>query len=415
MERLPTEAEQDDAWHLAGEIEVALRRKSFWLRFTPSLEARFEHDTSPARRRPLLINLILGLVIYNLFGFVDPIAFPDILAEAFILRHVLYTVVGIALAYGVYVATTARLREMFLLLGGLWSAGVTVLLIMLSDNTIGDQLLYALMPMIMFDVLVLRQRFPYALALGIGFMVMHTVAMTTVAAENYLPGGTSGLVATVVLFTLMAGYAIENESRKNYLNALREEMRRNSLEKLILLDPLTSIGNRRALEMRLQELGDLAMLDSAALIFADIDHFKAYNDSFGHTAGDDCLRHIAGLLVAEARGEGDRVFRFGGEEFVAVLPGLGEGAAAVVAERMRRAIARAAIPHCWPTQTATVTVSFGVAASRLGEGHDIKGLLERADAALYRAKTDGRNCVRTTTQAQPASRDQQAATKVLVG
>ena len=415
MERLPTEAEQDDAWDLAREIEVALRRNSFWLRFTPNLEARFEHDTSPARRRPLLINLILGLVIYNLFGFVDPIAFPDILPEAFILRHVIYTVVSIAVVYGVYTATTAWVREMILLLGGLWSAGVTVLLIMLSDNTIGDQLLYSLMPMIMFDVLVLRQRFPYALALGIGFMIMHTAAMTTVAAENYLPGGTSGLVATVVLFTLMAGHAIENESRKNYLTSLREEMRRHSLEKLTLLDPLTVIGNRRALEIRLQELSDLGTLESAAIIFADIDHFKAYNDSFGHVVGDECLRRIAGLLVAEVRGDGNRVFRFGGEEFVAVLPGLGDGAAALVAERMRRAVARAAIPHCWPTQTAAVTVSFGVASLWPGEEHDIKGLLERADAALYRAKTDGRNCVRTATQAQPANGDQQAATKALVG
>ncbi|MFO3797545.1 MAG: GGDEF domain-containing protein, partial [Anaerolineales bacterium] len=211
-------------------------------------------------------------------------------------RHIIYTVVGIGVAWGVYTATTAWVREIILLLGGLWSVGVTVILIMLSDNMLGDQLLYALMPMIMFGVLVQRQRFPYALAYGVGLMVMHTMATTTLSAENYLPGGTSGLVATVVLFTLMAGYAIEKETRKNYLTSLREEMRRHSLEQLTLLDPLTVIGNRRALEQRLQELGDHGILHNAAVIFADIDHFKRVNDGWGHDVGDRVLKEFATRL-----------------------------------------------------------------------------------------------------------------------
>ena len=154
-------------------------------------------------------------------------------------------------------------------------------------------------------------------------------------------------------------------------------------------DPLTGVRNRRALAGDLPALDELQRsgAESFALALCDADCFKAYNDRFGHLAGDQALRMIATTIRGELR-EGDAVYRYGGEEMLLVLRDVGQGAAVKVAERVRAAVERAAYPH--PDAAGGVlTVSIGVAA-----GPGVTGeLLARADAALYEAKHAGRNRV----------------------
>jgi diguanylate cyclase (GGDEF)-like protein len=167
------------------------------------------------------------------------------------------------------------------------------------------------------------------------------------------------------------------------------------LEELSSTDALTSLANRRRLEEVLSAEWHRAQRTGAPLSLAmvDIDHFKAYNDHFGHAAGDKCLRRVATQLLLSVR-DADLVARFGGEEFAVVMPNTSIEAARQVTERLRVAIAALAEPHI-VSEGQVVTVSIGAAARHPAEADTVEHLLERADRALYQAKRAGRNRVIT--------------------
>jgi len=160
-------------------------------------------------------------------------------------------------------------------------------------------------------------------------------------------------------------------------------------------DGLTDLANRIAFDDALQsEWGRAAREQrSLAVLLIDVDNFKAYNDHYGHPAGDDCLARVARIVRREARRAGDFVARYGGEEFIVLLPDTDLDGAASVADQIRLAFVREAMPHAASTAAPFVTVSVGVAATvprpSLGPGP----LVENADSALYAAKYAGRNCV----------------------
>ena len=162
-----------------------------------------------------------------------------------------------------------------------------------------------------------------------------------------------------------------------------------------LTDELTGIPNRRALNQDYPEEAQRALRHGEVLNLAliDIDHFKAYNDSCGHDRGDDALRRVASALRLTLARAGDRLFRVGGEEFVALFVTQDEQGAQRHAEDIRRAAAELQLPHPALGSGQVVTISVGLASLPLGESRDLDTLYHRADAALYRAKSTGRNCV----------------------
>ncbi len=158
------------------------------------------------------------------------------------------------------------------------------------------------------------------------------------------------------------------------------------------IDALTGISNRLRMQEDLRALKAqvLETNDTACIALFDIDHFKDYNDSHGHVAGDDVLRKVANLLTSACR-TGDRVYRYGGEEFLAIVHDADLRKAAIAVDRMREAVAHAAIPHALNEHFGRVTVSAGV-AEFFADGEDaIDDSLKRADAALFNAKQRGRN------------------------
>jgi two-component system cell cycle response regulator len=179
--------------------------------------------------------------------------------------------------------------------------------------------------------------------------------------------------------------------RKRYTERLRDNVQ-YSME-LAITDPLTGLFNRRYMESHVGTLIDrsAARGKSLSLLILDVDYFKSINDSFGHDAGDDVLREFAERLKASIRGI-DLACRYGGEEFVVVMPDTDLGIAAMVAERIRRRIAGEPFPIEGGKRTIEVTISVGIAA-RLGAQDNATLMLKRADEALYRAKRDGRNRV----------------------
>ncbi|MFN7989583.1 MAG: diguanylate cyclase [Thermoanaerobaculia bacterium] len=164
------------------------------------------------------------------------------------------------------------------------------------------------------------------------------------------------------------------------------------LEKLALTDPLTGLANRRAFQEALEaEVSRVARHGRpASLLYVDLDHFKRVNDTHGHAVGDEILEGFAQVLKRACR-KGDLGARIGGEEFGVILPTTGGLPAALVAERIRRATEARPLGR---TVAVPLTVSVGVASTEDPPGPpDAADLLRRADAALYRAKAEGRNRV----------------------
>lgn len=175
--------------------------------------------------------------------------------------------------------------------------------------------------------------------------------------------------------------------------ALREA--NEHLSRLSFSDALTGLANRRRLDEVLHsEWRRMARLRlPLAVVVADIDDFKAYNDALGHAEGDRCLAAVAELISAQAGRAADFVARYGGEEFVILLPGLDRDAALAHAETVRAAVESAQLPHPASGIAAVVTLSLGVAACVPSAEGSPAALFAEADAALYRAKQQGRNRV----------------------
>ncbi|MCW7540468.1 sensor domain-containing diguanylate cyclase [Aquabacterium sp. A7-Y] len=177
--------------------------------------------------------------------------------------------------------------------------------------------------------------------------------------------------------------------------ALRELSDANAvLQQMNVLDGLTGVKNRKHFDERLDsELKSQARTGRPlSLLLIDIDHFKSVNDTHGHLAGDACLRAVAGAIAASLFRPGDEVSRYGGEEFAVVLPETPAPGAAALAERIRSAVEQLQL-HWEQGERIPLTVSIGVAQAKPGQG--AVPLIATADAQLYRAKHEGRNCVRT--------------------
>jgi diguanylate cyclase len=183
----------------------------------------------------------------------------------------------------------------------------------------------------------------------------------------------------------------ELNARQQELRTVRDRL--GTLETEVLKDPLTGLLNRRGFDKALEQLeADGFALTSACVLMLDLDHFKHINDNYGHLFGDQVLSAAAKLLSGTIKGR-DVAARFGGEEFVVLLPETPESGGMALAEQFRDAISRAKIRRTGSDKVIDkLTVSIGVAAPRTGESLD--STMERADAALYRAKNEGRNCVR---------------------
>ena len=176
------------------------------------------------------------------------------------------------------------------------------------------------------------------------------------------------------------------------------------LEMLTLTDELTGSVNRRGFEHALQGEWGRAIRDKNALtlLIVDVDYFKAYNDHYGHLAGDECLKRVAQALAAVPGRLGDLVARYGGEEFAVILPNT-EDLDAVVAERCRAAIEGMGIPHEYSAAGPVVTVSVGSATCWPHQHEDPREIIVLADKAMYEAKASGRNRVTPRVEAVSAA------------
>lgn len=204
--------------------------------------------------------------------------------------------------------------------------------------------------------------------------------------------------------SLLGRIRAEARSRISFLHGLTLQRKTDELARAdarlpetSTTDPLTGVANRRSYEKELDASWEAAAASDAALavLMIDVDHFKPYNDCLGYLQGDECLRAVARAIVGQSRRGQDLVGRFGGEQFVMLLPDTDHLMAYDLAERVRTAVVALAMPHPGGVEGGIVTVSIGVAATEhVDAGGDADTLLAAADQAAYAAKSDGRNRVR---------------------
>jgi diguanylate cyclase (GGDEF)-like protein len=237
-------------------------------------------------------------------------------------------------------------------------------------------------PAILFSYFVLSRRMAIPVSLGL-------LAAATAMVYVYIDAGTAlrvfaSVLLTIVIVNIILGVVNDLHAR---------------LVAQTVTDPLTGAYNRRHMETCLDEVIERQHRTGAhaALLLIDIDQFKLINDRLGHAAGDSVLRTVVALVADRVR-RLDRVFRIGGDEFLLLLPDTDLSAAQTVAEDLRARIAAAAMPDAAP-----VTVSIGLAS--LGNGQQIDDWMQQADAALYRAKQQGRNRVVAADRGLAASVD----------
>jgi len=165
------------------------------------------------------------------------------------------------------------------------------------------------------------------------------------------------------------------------------------LQRLSVLDDLTQVANRRRFDEAIRQEWQRLSRDRAqlSLIFCDIDYFKLYNDTYGHQAGDNCLRAVAETIRANCQRPGDFVARYGGEEFTVILPNTGPEGAGHLAEDIRKEIERLKIPHMQSQVSRYVTLSLGISCVFPSTDIPPETLIGAADKALYEAKNQGRN------------------------
>lgn len=289
------------------------------------------------------------------------------------------------------------------------SCGIGLTHLYLESNKSAAASAYAqvgLIVAVIFANVVMRLQFPYALASS---FVLTAGDFFFVYQDRYLSLSDKllglALAVCAIVMTVIANYSVNREERLAYLIRLRSDLQSRELsnvnaklQRISSVDSLTGLANRHAYEMEFRRLWREAAVASTPLsaIVIDIDHFKAVNDTRGHLYGDRVLVRVAALLVQGLRGKDDFAARFGGEEFVVLLPQATQEGAMIVAERMRKLVEVAGSPamqEAGATPPPLSTVSCGVASCWPSETYNREDLLEAADRALYEAKRSGRNRV----------------------
>jgi diguanylate cyclase (GGDEF)-like protein len=390
-----------------GEIERFSSRKFQMLNLPKLLEERFEQDTAQKRAMHLWREGLVAIVLFDLFAIADFCIGDDSSWNTVIWR------IGVLTPLALLVNITMRwkphkiYRETSVLIV-VCLAGLIHLYVESGRGVAASAYAQAgVIIAILFANVVMRLRFSYALAAS---AVMMAGELVFLEHDHFLrtPEKTVGLILVlfVILITMIANYSFGRDLRLVYLMLLRNEIQSEELafvnaelHRISSRDNLTGLANRHSFEVHCEKLWQQAAKEGQSLsaILIDIDKFKAVNDLRGHFYGDKVLARVASLLQQSLRGKDDFAARFGGEEFVVLLPETTQRGALITAERIRKMVEVAGAPavdDSLPGPVSPTTVSCGVASCLPNEGCCIMDLLKAADKALYQAKHEGRNCVR---------------------
>ena len=254
---------------------------------------------------------------------------------------------------------------------------------------------------VMFGNIVVRLRFWHTFCVSWLTFFLYVLTVTNITPMTPpIMINSSVVLFSAIIISLIANYQMERDLRWNYLRNLlteietiRLEKAKDELEHLSSSDVLTGLANRRHCDAFLDTEWQMGIRyrTQLSLLFLDVDDFKAYNDHYGHQAGDICLQKIATVIKECVRRPQDLCARYGGEEFIVLLPNTSMESTLQVAEKIKKSVELENIPHAYSRVKPHVTISIGVVSMMPQAGLNQNILIEMADKALYNAKKMGRN------------------------
>ncbi|MDE2420779.1 MAG: diguanylate cyclase [Gammaproteobacteria bacterium] len=379
------------------ELSTALRSKNRLLTFPEKLEKLFldQHIPRSIRRFHVLMPVIFFLYAILITGIIGVIPKSGIeLWLTIVISVTLSILCTMALSF------FPRFNRWFTVYGVFGSSVVISATIIITNQfPLGQNspLLYA---GIIFAILIVYTCVGLTFLWGFAANLIGGFSAIVIMGFSHIAINWSLLNRIYICSSILGlglSYALENQERKNFLNTLllritikKGEDLAKQLESLSRLDSLTGIANRRHLDEILDDEWNRAMRQNQPLtiMLIDVDHFKLYNDKFGHLAGDSCLRQVAQLFARMTKRSGELAARYGGEEFVLVYPAMDTTLAKEQAARLLHQIASLALPH---PNGHFVSFSIGLCVSVPSPEVDVAQLLHHADTALYQAKANGRN------------------------
>jgi diguanylate cyclase (GGDEF)-like protein len=366
-----------------------LREGFPWLTFNPDLECEFCHSHFEENLQHTRVNLCLAVVTTLAFAGMDLVVLGPELNRIPGMIHVLGIIpmLLVALASSFLPQRQRIYPPLAMFMATILGLGVAAVQIIATLGGVSI-LLPCLMLTIIF-VYFMGGLFFYQ-AVAANSIVMFVYVIVGFALQ--LPAREFAYDALAVLATNLFGawvvYMHEKTSRMRFLESWL-------LHEMVARDGLTGIQNRRMFDQHIQRIWQQAVREQkrVAVLLADIDCFKDYNDRYGHQAGDECLRAVAVCLSQCARRPLDFVARYGGEEFAVVLYDANREYVAEVLTRIQRSIAELNIPHEASKVASRLTLSLGAAFILPSGNRTPDGLIQLADEALYSAKEQGRNRV----------------------
>ena len=360
-----------------------------WLTFIPEIEADFRRVHFDENLVHTRVNFCLAAIVSIAFSAMNTLVLSPELNRIPSMIHMLVIIptllIGLAASFA---AQRHRIYPPFAVVAstivGLGVAATQVIAALGGVPT----LFPCLMLTIIFIYFLAGLIFYYAVAANVIVMLAYLAA----GSALQLPGREFAYDALAMIAANLFGasvvYMHEKTSRMRYLEACL-------LRELVARDGLTGIQNRRMFDQHIERVWQQAVREEerVAVLLADVDCFKDYNDRYGHQAGDECLRAVAVSLSQCARRPLDFVARYGGEEFAVVLYEASREYVAEVLTRIQRSIAELNIPHEASRVASRLTVSIGAAFILPSSGRTPEGLIQLADEALYSAKEQGRNRV----------------------
>ena len=390
-------------------LQQLLNDRGWRLRFNEELELEFQQDYARRYYLHMQVAGIMGLIAFMACGILDLLWMPEMAARTWFIRMV----AGIPMAVPLLLSFWGKFRQKFgehymQLSTCIFALSAVGGLITISLNSIEPYNYYyynAITVALVIIFVLSRIQFKWGvisaiimvLSLNAGLIVFGPASnkLAIVIITNYVFIGSA-------VSALMGTFLIERSLRQNYLQSRMISLENRDLEEsnlklqyLSAIDGLTQIANRRSLDrsLTIEWQRALRKREPIGFIMADIDHFKVFNDTYGHQAGDECLRVVATSLKDYARRPGDLVARYGGEEFALVLTDSSAEQSGIIAEQMRDKIMNVVIKYKKNDPTH-VTASFGVASMVPGSGQTSpEALILAADQAMYQAKRSGRNRV----------------------
>ena len=376
----------DRASSLSRQLQQGFR----WLRFEPELESAWRADQFRASLRSLRTSLVILALLVLAIIQIDHVVMPGLREQLPDVARLGVMIPLLTIAFAVTFLGGAatwfpRVMALLMLIALLGITWVGLRAWELGEPRLFIRLLVATIAI----YFVLGLPFRSALAvnlLGIGFYVAAASNRSMPVAE--LIHNLAILVMTNVICAVGA-YSLERARRRAWLDS-------SMLAETALQDGLTGIHNRRRFDEHLQRAWQQGVREHKplALLFADIDHFKKYNDRYGHQAGDEVMKAVARVLARFARRPLDLAARYGGEEFAVLLFDASRDHAARVGEEILGEVRALGIPHADSAAAGILTISIGVACIVPVARRSSAGFVQLADQALYGAKDGGRNQAR---------------------